>query len=147
MIQVEQTLHLPPDGNCFAACVASVLELSLETVPNCRSDRAGWWFEWQEWLGKRNLAMIGFVEAALDAELRADILRGYSICTVRYGNEDAGMNHSVVALDGEIVWNPSPLRETAKPDAVLDWIVFRLLDPSKCTKGANHATCNTGFTR
>jgi hypothetical protein len=134
MIKVEQTLLAPPEGNCFAACVASILELPIDKVPNYRSEGAGWWYEWQKWLKPRNLALLGWSSDDLgDPEVRADTLRGYSICTVEYHlpRRAEPLRHSCVALDGKIIWNPHPLRDTQQHDAVSDWIVFRVLDPAK----------------
>lgn len=131
MRPVEQTILTPPDGNCFAACVASILELPIDAVPNFRSSGNGWWHEWQEWLAPKNLALLGWDSDDLgDEKVRADTLRGYSICTVRYELPSGGLNHSVVALNGVIVWNPHPLRDTREHDSIHDWMVFRVLDPA-----------------
>jgi hypothetical protein len=139
MTPIEQTILTPPDGNCFAACVASILELPLETVPNYKNPDGphdhSWWFNWQRWLQPQNLALIGWPDPiAPDPDVCADILRGYSICTVRYEYPRGGVNHAVVCLNGEIVWNPHPLRDTRKHDSVVDWIVFRVIDPSNISK-------------
>ena len=132
MKQVEQTILNPPDGNCFAACVASILELPISVVPNFRSASSQWWYQWQTWLGPRNLAFIGWPHPiAPDSDVVSDILRGYSICTIRYETPRGGLNHSVVCLNGEMVWNPHPLRDTVQHDSILDWVVFRVIDPSK----------------
>lgn len=130
---VEQTILSPPDGNCFAACVASILELPVESVPNFRTEGHGWWHEWQRWLEPHNLALLGWSSDDLgDDEVRADTLRGYTICTVRYGpKQKDGISHSVVALNGKIVWNPHPLRDTQQHTWIQDWITFRVLDPSQ----------------
>lgn len=47
--------NAPPEqqGNCMAACVASLLELSLEDVPDFRPDT--WWLTLVEWLRARGL--------------------------------------------------------------------------------------------
>lgn len=128
MIRVEQTILTPPDGNCFAACVASILELPLDEVPNYQSAEDGWWHEWQEWLAPRNLAFVGWNHPISDDERTVrDVLRGYSIVTVNYGE----LAHACVAFDGEVVWNPHPLRGTRQHDSIKDWIVIRVLDPSK----------------
>lgn len=56
MKPVEQTKLTYPDGNCFAACVATLLELPLEAVPDFKGD--GWYDAWLEWLKLRNLTFI-----------------------------------------------------------------------------------------
>lgn len=140
MKPVEQTILTPPDGDCFAACVASILELPIASVPNY-PDPTGpndhsWWWGWQEWLKQFNLAFVGWNHPiAEDAEVVADILRGYSICNVRY--ENPRINHAVVCRDGEIVWNPHPLRDTKQHDSIVDWIVFRVIDPSVPIRGVS----------
>ena len=49
MKPVDQTILTAPGGNCFAACVASILELPLADVPNfCSEER--WWNALQIWL-------------------------------------------------------------------------------------------------
>lgn len=58
MNPVEQTELTSPDGNCFAACVASILELSLTDVPDYKGP--GWLDRWQDWLAPRNLTFINF---------------------------------------------------------------------------------------
>lgn len=137
MKEIEQTILDPPEGNCFAACVASILELPIEIVPNYRSGDGldkDWWFDWQRWLKPLNLAFVGWNHPiAPDPDVCADVLRGYSICTIRYERPSGGLNHSVVCLNGELRWNPHPLRDMVKHDSIVDWVVFRLLDPSKGT--------------
>lgn len=43
--QLQTILY--PEGNCQAACVASILEIPIDDVPNYHGD--GWWDKWQEW--------------------------------------------------------------------------------------------------
>ena len=38
MIPVNQTIFTAPGGNCFQACIASILELKLEDVPHVFKD-------------------------------------------------------------------------------------------------------------
>ena len=66
--RVEQTLFKPEPGdehtagNCFAACVASILDLSLEVVPNfCALGKGEWYDAFAGWLIDRGYAPI-FVE-------------------------------------------------------------------------------------
>ncbi len=57
MKPVTQDIFGKPHGNCFAACVASILELPLHVVPNVM--RFDDWFErvnW--WLRRRGLFLI-----------------------------------------------------------------------------------------
>lgn len=122
MKPVEQTQFGFPGGNCFAACMASVLELSLDAVPNFESVK--WFHEWNEWLRPRNLSLMTFSIRPHDewkpdgvALLGAKSLRGDWL-------------HSVVILDGEIVWDPHPERALGV-GAWMDYTVFQVLDPSR----------------
>ncbi len=60
MKPVKQTLFEPGKGNCFAVCVASLLEMPLEDVPHFLVDypNQDWWEVFQTWLGDRNLFAI-----------------------------------------------------------------------------------------
>lgn len=42
-------------GDCFGACMASIMELPLEVMPNDHTDR--WWFVWRDFLGYFGLEM------------------------------------------------------------------------------------------
>lgn len=61
MIPVHQTVFGNGKGNCFAAVIASILELPLEEVPNfCGDYGDAWWEKTQEWLVLRGLYGIEF---------------------------------------------------------------------------------------
>ena len=49
MIKVNQTIFTVPGGNCFSACVASLLELSLDQVPYFMGYE-DWFSEFLKWL-------------------------------------------------------------------------------------------------
>ena len=62
MMRVLQTKFGEAEGNCFPACVASVLELPLETIPNFieqEKETGNHWF-WlcNQWLEQLNLALV-----------------------------------------------------------------------------------------
>lgn len=117
---VEQTKLDYPDGNCFAACVASILELSLDKVPHFQGD--DWYERWQEWLSERNLYFIYLGNAGTN-DWRP---KGYAIANALCGS----IRHSVVCFDGEMVWNPHPLRDLGV-GKFEDWTILAVLDPSK----------------
>lgn len=130
MIPVEQTILTAPLGNCFAACVASILECPLEAVPHytveegsSEEGQARYYFRVQDWLSTLNLHLVGHRETGL---LRP---RGYSILSIDMGP----WWHSVVAKDGEPYWNPDPRRAAGLPDPEkwIDWLAFALLDPTQ----------------
>jgi hypothetical protein len=114
MIPVDQTKFGVPFGNCFEACVASIIELPLEQCTifpqgvDFKSEtdiRTGkhWWPITTEWLLEKDVFPV-FVMAS---ELRGRSPRGYSIMS---GKAERGFQHSVVALDGIMVHDPHSSR-------------------------------------
>lgn len=66
VIPVEQTVSGWGKGNCVAACVASILELSIEEVPNFVGDYGDdWWSAYGDWLRERGFSAV---EVKLDRE-------------------------------------------------------------------------------
>ena len=86
MIPVYQTVHGAP-GNCFEACLASIVECKIDDVPKLYG-----WRSVQEWLQG-----IGWRFAFNEIE-------GYSVASVK---TPTGI-HAVVCVDGQIVHDPSP---------------------------------------
>lgn len=119
MIELTQTI-LAEDpsgerGNCFATCIASILEAPLAEVPNfCNSDL--WRWDLNRWLAPRGLT---YVDVSLPGDARDELVEfwGYHVIS---GDGPRGHRHSVVGLKGEIVWDPHPSRAglLGKPD---DW--------------------------
>lgn len=125
MIGVEQTIYAPPDGNCFAACVASILEVSLDEVPNYHGWL--WWDQWIEWLTKRGLTFYTVQPAPNFAGPL-----GYAILTGKSPRGD--WDHCVVTYNGDVVWDPSPHRAAGLGE-LKEYQVFGVLDPAKIQVG------------
>ena len=51
MKRIHQTRCNGTNGNCFAACVASMLDLELDQVPDISAadENTDWWAQWIEW--------------------------------------------------------------------------------------------------
>lgn len=117
MIPVKQVVPDPPDGDCFAACVASVLELPLEEVPNPVGD--DWREQWADWLSERGYSYVD-VDLTWRGGTWWRIAPGqYWIATVPSLNHE-GRYHSVVMCGAELAHDPSTRRTY---DAVSAWIV------------------------
>lgn len=101
MIPVYQTLTTLNDGrgNCFMACVASIMELPLRDVPAIASDLKGGDFfrALEDWLIPQGL-FINRHECSCAA-------KGWSI---RSGTLH-GTGHVVVAWNGDLAHDPYPL--------------------------------------
>lgn len=126
MIPVDQTKfvgEVPPGnpqdaGNCFQACVASLLELRLEEVPHFVAMDA-WWDEFQEWLEK-----LGMRAVSLDHDIPGalGVMSGWS--------PRGDWLHSVVSRGDRLVHDPHPSRDGIddKPEG---YIYLVALDPAK----------------
>lgn len=111
--------HDPPHawGDCHRACVASILELPCEAVPNfCAPPAGDQWQEgrWREreyaWMRSQGLVPIVTAyapEAELDALLDNSVYYNPGIYWILGGTSRNGTGHSVVAFDGRIVHDPS----------------------------------------
>lgn len=109
MIQIFQTILEPPYGDCFRACLASILERPLAFVPNFHEDNDDVWVEVQlynEWLQPANLELFAIQYDKQDPRLSG---RGYSILTCTPpAKEPNGWNHCVVMLEDLPIFNPMP---------------------------------------
>ncbi len=125
MKPVYQTVLAPPDGNCFAACVASILEMSIEDVPNYTAD--DWYERWQEWFAQLNLTLVTWPHSGDEGWMP----KGYTILGSR--PPGCSFGHASVALDGKPVWNPFPGygKRIGDIGEYSHWTLFAVLDPSK----------------
>lgn len=95
-------------GDCFAACLASIMELPIEGFPNFLGHRDGvhWWSRWQEWLYDRFRAeLIYFEEPGSWPDPRTGL--AWWIAEVKAGPDR--VSHSVVFFRDEFRWDPAPV--------------------------------------
>ena len=112
MKPVDQTTYGLNNGNCFSACIASILEIPLEEVPLFLGAH---WPGFAPWLAERGLAASIY---------RSEVYvpRGYSIAggqSLRF----AGRNHACVARDGAVVHDPHFSRD-GLPFGVTAYVVL-----------------------
>lgn len=113
MIKVMQTAFGFGKGNCFTACVASILELPIEDVPDfCLMGDTVWWEELEKWLFVRGLAPLTFCfnhGKQVTAEGTKDFFYVVPrVPLILSGNNHSGVAHSVVLYDGDKIHNPNP---------------------------------------
>jgi hypothetical protein len=53
MPKLYQTVFEPGKGDCFATCVAMILRLRQNEVPNFCAEPDDWWGRFQEWLDEK----------------------------------------------------------------------------------------------
>lgn len=115
MKPVTQTKFGGEEGNCFAACVASVLELSIDDVPNfCGLYGPEWFIKFDEWLRSQ-----GYGALMLNPDGGAPLHNCYYLIG---GNGPRGFAHEVVGLNGKMVHDPHPSGDGLTD--ITDYIVF-----------------------
>lgn len=142
MIPVQQRVIDAIQGDCFAACVASILE--LPEAPNFKTDSTGSWLnKWNAWLEPRGLYLYGSPAGAFPAPA------GYAIMAIKSVNFP-GSGHSVVwkgdfndGYSGKVVHDPSPLKHPDDYEPIF-WYVFAVPDPVSIPWRSPAAPCNPG---
>ena len=121
MTPVDQTIFGGREGNCFAACVATILRLPLEDVPNfCAHE--DWFARFDAWLRERGLWPLKFDASA---ELIDNVAR--DALGIVSGEAERGLMHATVWRGGAMVHDPHPSR--AGLLEVVDVIYIVPLDP------------------
>jgi hypothetical protein len=121
VIPVDQTRFGDPDGNCLAACLASLLELPLDDVPHFVAE--GWYSALERWLEPRGLWPLCFVSPT---QAQLERVLGYAIVS---GPTERGLLHATVWRAGLLVHDPHPSR--AGLLAVEDVIVLVPFEPGR----------------
>lgn len=104
MIPVMQTRFGYPHGNCWEACLASLLGVPIEKIPDGRPDgERATYRELSDFLMERRQAIVGL--SFLGTGQVAAPPRHYYMLS---GTTESGLGHAVIALDGVIVHNPNP---------------------------------------
>ena len=111
------------DGNCFNACLASILELSLPEVPDYR-DKGKWLLQYNDWLLNYGLTLIPLTYGSW-------VPKGYSILG---GRSARGLDHAVVAWNGKMIHDPHP--DKTGLETFTDWLVFSIIHPNKMVRVA-----------
>lgn len=127
MKPVKQTTFGYPRGNCYAACVASLLEIPLEACPIVE-DVATWNEVWDAWYAARGLARMCF---EYNPEWKP---RGWAIISgisprVMTDEDGERVHHSCVGCDGELVHDPHP--DDTFLEKITDVEFIYAVDPSR----------------
>lgn len=112
-------------GNCLAACLASIFEYSLTDVPDfgLYLNDGTWYKVLQDWLRPRNLELI-VITATGDHPTGIHIL---AVKSTTLKNPDDG--HVVVVHGNTVIHDPNP-HSKGVGEKEQYW-VFSVLDPSK----------------
>ena len=120
MKAVDQTTFGQPEGNCFSACVASLLEIPISDVPYFMG-HDDWFENFAEWLRP-----YGFYPMMFNAKDNPTWSpEGWAIA----GGQSPRGPHSVVSFHDKIRHDPHPSRDRIAE--VEDWTVFVAIDPAE----------------
>lgn len=131
MKPVDQTTFGFPGGNCFSACVASILELSIEEVPyfmGDMSDNHDWLERFAEWLAPRGLYPV---HSMMGDGPDGWAPRGLHVMSGQSPRHPDGPErlHSVVARGREMLHDPHPLKRGLL--SIRDTVILVPFDPSR----------------
>lgn len=109
MKPVDQTTFGHPGGNCFSACVASLLELQIGDVPYFMDETKGKWHDQLDaWLAERRLYALHFRIDDRSVYDKEELWpKGFFILNGRSPRGD----HAVVARGNAMVHDPHPGRD------------------------------------
>jgi hypothetical protein len=116
-------------GDCFAACMASLLELPIEVVPNDHSPM--YWSVWRTWLSQFGLEMRY-------SSAKGPIWASHPwIASVKSLNYPAGTTHAIL-MDGHwVLFDPSTKKRYRKGTSLLgeeDVVGGYIIEVSNFTK-------------
>lgn len=116
-------------GNCFQACVASILEIPLEEAFDCRTWEDETWFDkFNDWLSKYGLVCIAF-DHNDKKPLACTEIKGYAIMECKSETLYHGEYHVVVIKDQEVVHDPNP--NAIRVGECQGFYLFVPLDPAR----------------
>ncbi len=142
MIPISQSRR-SPQGDCLRACIASLLEVGINDVPdfisardNPGDDYPAWYIEIQSWLKERG---YGLSEFQLDKDTQWRAIMPWPMWCIFLGPHPTGIRHAIVGqIEGKRFipkWDPlDDLTDTdaAKSLVGVDGVVLLVpLDPSK----------------
>jgi hypothetical protein len=130
MKPVTQTVFGYPHGNCHAACLASILELPIESMPVIIPG-SDFWGVWEEHLNSIGYASITFQINELQDGFRVKgwhILGGKSPRGL-FTEEGKPVYHSVVGRDQELIHDPHPDGTFFGSEKVEQVTILYRLDP------------------
>ena len=110
MRETEQTIFEKGKGNCFAACVASILEVPVSEVIHFPDGECAEWRDIvNDWLFARGLF---FLDISLPGDMRDSVVKywGHHII-MGESPRDGDVMHAVVGYKGDIVFDPHPSRD------------------------------------
>ena len=95
------------EGNCLSACLASIFDLPLTSVPNfieC-TETYEWKIELNKWLAPRDLSFLYIKSNCQGVE---NLFIGQKVIHILVGHTERFTFHAVVGLNGKFIFDPHP---------------------------------------
>lgn len=106
MHKVDQTEFGEEKGNCFSACVASILELPIDDVPFFMAP-GDWYPRFEEWLKP-----LGYYPVCFELEgASQSVMKEFGVHILSGKSPRGDFEHSVVACGDKVVHDPHPSRD------------------------------------
>lgn len=110
MQPIDQTKFGAGKGNCWSACIASILEVPLDIVPNfCVDCGDDWWEQTQQWIEQNS--QYSFIEMNITPAASLALF-GSSYWIASGKSPRAGqrgtLQHAVVYCGAELAHDPHP---------------------------------------
>ncbi len=107
MKPIMQTNITPEEGNCFSACIATVLEIDISEVPNVRNDFA--WFQiMDKFVSKYGYGLLHMLRIDYVREDAGEWRKKAYIIATGNSPRHEDLTHSVVYQNDEMVHDPHP---------------------------------------
>ena len=95
------------EGNCLAACIASVLDFAIEDIPDFLQNGPGEWFQMMnEWLSTMGLAVICVPSISTDDYKCGNM--DFLHLIVGPSPRELKFPHCVLGRQGKIIHDPHP---------------------------------------
>lgn len=120
-------------GNCYPTCVANLLDLDVESVPNFGPGK-DWAEQAQKWLQDRGLSFMTF---NTDPTAFGSPYTG--LVVIAGGKSPRGHNHAVLWSDGKLLHDPHPEGGGLVPEPT-DWDCFFVTNMARFKAFARTAT-------
>ena len=122
MKKVYQT-KFGKEGNCFPACLASILEIGIDEIPNFQEPQGEWYTLYKKWLNRYSLDLIALLNWDDQPKNCPEV---YSIVS---GKSPRGLQHATVYYGLEMVHDPHPDGGGVK--GITEWIYIVSKHPVK----------------
>lgn len=131
MKPIYQTKFGSTEGNCWAACLATIFEIDLSSIPNFAQYKSRWFEEFDKWLYETlNMTAI-LISAAHDPDNPKKVFPGDSIYNfppktyyILSGKSPRGdYDHALVYNGTDLVHDPFPGGD-GELESVRDFCIF-----------------------